>query len=418
VAPPRSVPTWLPTRHAARAGLSVVDQGVASAGNLLLTVVAARALSVEDFGAFSIVFTLGMLAVGVTRALATEPLLVRFSASTEDEARAATRSAVGSVAVLGLCIGGLFLVAGWAVGSALGRAMTVMSLGCAAVVVQDAWRLAAFTLARPGVALVNDLVWIAVLLAGLAIHASAGPLGLVGVVVVWSAASAAGALLGALHLRLAPRVGDAFWWLRRRLDLGGRFCLDYLAAGGVAYVTLLILAAMVGFDGAAAVRGVQTIFGPVNVAFTGAVMVVVPEGARLLARGDSRFTGLVRTVGVVLTGGATVWLALALVAPEAVGTALLGESWDDARDLLPLMGIGLVAGGTAGAAFIGLRCLADARRTLATRLALVPMLLVVPVLATLAWSTEGFAVGTSVCGVVAAGVWWWQYRRALASGPA
>ena len=63
----------------ARLGWGVADQGVSSLGNFAFSILIAKALSPSDFGAFAIAWvTYGMI-LNVSRGLATDPLVVRFS---------------------------------------------------------------------------------------------------------------------------------------------------------------------------------------------------------------------------------------------------------------------------------------------------------------------------------------------------
>ena len=57
---------------------AMLDQGAQSLVNLVVGVVAARALSASDFGAFSIAFLLFTVAWGSYRALLVEPAIVLF----------------------------------------------------------------------------------------------------------------------------------------------------------------------------------------------------------------------------------------------------------------------------------------------------------------------------------------------------
>jgi len=89
VGPPAGCPLYLRLvlgrRVIQRAGWSFADQALNSGTNFALSVVIARNVGAAEFGAFGLVFSCYLLAVGFTRAVAGEPLLVRASVGDADE---------------------------------------------------------------------------------------------------------------------------------------------------------------------------------------------------------------------------------------------------------------------------------------------------------------------------------------------
>jgi O-antigen/teichoic acid export membrane protein len=408
-------PRWLPAVHIRRIGLSVVDQGVTSAGNLAVTVIAARSLSVDDFGAFTIAYTVSVLALGATRSLTSEPMMIRFSNEDQPTARRAGSHSAGVAMLIGIAIGiGLAGVALFFSGS-VRTALLIVAVGLPGLLLQDAWRFVCFSLGRPGVALINDSVWFAILLALTGVIRLATTPTIATIAATWVGTSAICAVIGAIQLRLLPAISHAWAWLRDHFDLASRFFLDYATAGGASYVTILVLGVVAGLPAAAAVRGVLTFFGPINVVFAGCSVALIPEGVRLAHRDRPRLGRFVRTLAMSLTGAAALWLVVGLVLPSRFGVAILGQTWDDARAVLPAMGLGLVAGGVTGAAFVGLRSLGDARRNLRSRMTSLPVLLVLPVGGALIADATGYAVGFALAATVAAVVWWRQFGISLRS---
>src|SRR6478609_7760723 len=91
-------------RAVSRFNWGVLDQALSSGSNFLIAIIVVRRVSPEQFGAFSIVVIVYVLAVGAGRALNTEPLVVRFG-GTPSAVRAASRHALGFAIVLGVCLG-------------------------------------------------------------------------------------------------------------------------------------------------------------------------------------------------------------------------------------------------------------------------------------------------------------------------
>jgi hypothetical protein len=64
-----------------RLGWGLADQALSSLTNFALAVLVARAVSTSALGAFGLSFTTYTITLGATRALCSEPLTVRYSAT-------------------------------------------------------------------------------------------------------------------------------------------------------------------------------------------------------------------------------------------------------------------------------------------------------------------------------------------------
>src|SRR5689334_13088330 len=72
------VPKVMAARGARRLGWGIIDQGLSSLTNLLVSLSVARTLGAEQFGAFSLAYVTYGFILTASRALATDPLIVRF----------------------------------------------------------------------------------------------------------------------------------------------------------------------------------------------------------------------------------------------------------------------------------------------------------------------------------------------------
>jgi hypothetical protein len=75
-----------------------------------------------------------------------------------------------------------------------------------------------------------------------------------------------------------------------------------------------------------------------------------------------------------------------------------------------------VASGVQSGGVLGLRSLADARRSFRTRMQLTPVLVACPLAGAAVGDAAGFAVGTAVATAVGAAAWWQSFRSALREG--
>jgi len=93
------------TRTVGGAFWGLLDQALSSLTNFALTFTAARSLDPHAFGGFSLAFAAYLLALGFSRSVGSEPLVVRFSGAREEEWRAAVREAAG-MALAGALLAG------------------------------------------------------------------------------------------------------------------------------------------------------------------------------------------------------------------------------------------------------------------------------------------------------------------------
>src|SRR4051812_7301189 len=75
------LPKLMAAQGARRLGWGIIDQGLSSLTNLLVSLSVARMLGAEQFGAFSLAYVTYGFILTASRALATDPLIVRFGGS-------------------------------------------------------------------------------------------------------------------------------------------------------------------------------------------------------------------------------------------------------------------------------------------------------------------------------------------------
>ena len=134
-----------------RLGWGLADQALSSLTNFALAILVARTVSTSALGAFGLAFTTYTITLGATRALCSEPLTVRHSATGEREWREGASAATGVALVLGaiagvLCVGASFLFDG-----TLRPSLIVLGISMPGLIVQDTWRSAFFCHLRGGV---------------------------------------------------------------------------------------------------------------------------------------------------------------------------------------------------------------------------------------------------------------------------
>jgi O-antigen/teichoic acid export membrane protein len=233
-------------RPKVRAVWAILDQTLSSASNFALAVIVARRVGTTEFGVFAIGFTIYALALGVSRALSTDPLVVRFSHKSLPEQSEEARTAAGTAILFGAILGALLVAAAFVAGSPLRSPLLAFGLGLPFLLWQDSYRYQFVASRRPQLAALNDLVWLLALgaLFAIAVHADASTAA--PYVAAWSAAAGCAAVVGMAYARAWPRGRGVVRWLRLHADLNVRFAVEFVLISGAPSLVLLALAAVSG----------------------------------------------------------------------------------------------------------------------------------------------------------------------------
>jgi O-antigen/teichoic acid export membrane protein len=397
----------------ARAAWTILDQALSSASNFALAVIVARHVGSTEYGVFAIGFTIYALALGVSRALSTDPLVVRFSHKSVDDQREEAGIAAGTAILFGAVVGGLLAAAAFVAGTPLRSSLLAFGVGLPFLFLQDSYRYQFVASRRPHFAALNDLVWLLALSALFAIAVRADASTAAPYVVAWSAAAGCAAASGMAYARAWPSGRGAVHWLRLHADLNVRFAVEFLMISGAPQLVLLVVAAVSGYSEAGGLRGAIVLLGPVILLATGAAIATVPEGVRLKDRSPGRLRRVVCLIAASLSVVVVVWSAAVSALPDSTGEALLGSTWPLAQEItFPL---GLAVAGTAASVGLaaGLRSLAAARRSLRATIPAV-LLLVAGGIAGGVWGGGvGAARGMVIPAWIGAGLYLRQFLRAL-----
>lgn len=375
----------------------------------------ARAVPVVEFGAFSLAFGAYLLAMNLSRALATDPLTIRYSARPATDWRAGAAAATGTALAIGLAGGVACVALGALLGGGVGAAVSVLGIGLPGLLLQDAWRYAFFAVGRGRDAFANDLVWTITLAAALATAFATGARTIETFIAAWAVGGAAGAVFGVLQTRILPDVTATRRWLAEHRDLAPRLAVEALVLSGAQQLTLLLIGVVAGVAAVATVRGGQVLMNALNVAAYGIFLAAVPEGVRMLRRGPAALLRLSLAISGTLVGMSLVWTAFLLALPTELGVGLLGDTWASARLVILPVGIAQAATGVQTGAVVGLRALAMARRSLPTRVASSSLYMGGGVLGGVANGAVGAAWGIATGVTVGSLIWWGQLTRGLRS---
>lgn len=392
----------------------MADQGVSSLSNVVVSIIAARSLSAEGFGAFAVAIVGYLITMGFARALVGEVFLSTYSATSARRRRSLMSDMVGAAAVVSLMAAVVVGVIGVAVGGQAGSALVALASVLPLLLVQDSWRYA-FIVDRPERALLVDVVWLVTVCAVLPLAPTdAGPGWFV---VAWGLTAGLSVLaslaLSVRNLRV-PRPGR---WLATHRAMGSRFVGEFATGQAVTQLVLVGLGAISGLAVFGSVRAAQVFFGPINTVHAGAYLALVPEGAQAVAQPD-RLRRLMIRASIGLAALAFCWMCVGLALPDAWGTELFGSTWADATDMVLPIGLTVIAGSLITGGFAGVRSLGAASESLRARLRTVPPLLVLPLVGAALAAGEGYAAGLGTAQLAAAAIWWTAFHRALARSSA
>lgn len=399
---------------ARRAGWNLVDQMISSGTNAVLSFLVARAVDESTFGGFAVAFTVFSLVVGMSRAVATSALGIRYSGASKEQFDGATAAAAGTALLLGGLAGACSLVAGAVVGGPAGQALVALGVVLPCLTVQDAWRYVFFAAGRPAAAALNDAVWAVVQLGAVATLLLTGTPAVGSLVLAWGGAALAAAVLGLRQARIMPRSGRVFAWIRDHRDLTGYITAEFATLQGAQQGALLIIATVGSLEAIGALRGVQVLLGPTTILAVAAFSFAIPELAR---RRDVLTRRQWVTSALLLSGSISAlgfcWGAVFLMLPDAVGFALLGDTWPGVSTIMWPTVVGQVAAAAAVGPAAVFYAMDRARVTLAIHALLAPLLLLGGVGGVVARGAPGAAWGFALAFWAVLPLWWRRLGRHL-----
>ncbi len=394
-----------------RLSWGLADQAASSVSNFVVGVYVARSLGVTAFGVFSLAWVTYGVVLNVSRGVATDPLMVRFSGVPEASWRGAVARSSGAALGVGAALGAASAAAGLAVGGPVGTAFACLGVVLPGLLLQDAWRFAFFAAGAGRKAFVNDVVWGVALVPALLVAARAGSVS--AFVLAWGGSAAVAAVYGCVQSGILPRPSGARTWVREHRDLGYRYLVENVSNSGASQLRAYGLGAIVGVGAVGVIRGAELLLGPFLALLMGLSLVTVAEAARVLRRAPHRLG----TFCLVLGGGqavaALLWGGALLLVPDRLGELVLGGVWSSAAALVVPVTLGVAGAGLGTGAAAGLRALGAARRSLRSQLFASACYVTGGLGGAVVAGTAGSAWGVAAATLCASAVWWLHLRSAL-----
>ncbi|MFG2029216.1 hypothetical protein [Streptomyces sp. NPDC048825] len=394
-----------------RLSWGLADQAASSMSNFAVGIYVARSLGLAAFGVFSLAWVTYGVVLNVSRGLATDPLVVRFSGVSDASWRGAVARSSGTALGVGAALGAACLVVGLALGGRVGPAFAALGVMLPGLLLQDAWRFSFFAAGTGRKAFVNDLVWGVALIPAMVVAARVGTVA--AFVLAWGVSATAAAAYGYVQSGIRPRVTGARGWLREQRDLGYRYLVENVSLSGAAQLRAYGLGAIVGVGAVGAVRGAELLLGPFLAVLMGLSLVTVAEAARVLRQAPHRLAKFCLLLGAGQAAAALLWGAAVLLIPDRLGEFVLGDVWHSAAQLIVPVTLGVAGAGLGTGAAAGLRALGAARRSLRSQLFASACYVGGGLGGAAVAGTAGSAWGVAAATVGSSAVWWLQLRTAL-----
>ncbi len=400
-------------RLAHRTFWTFLDKGVSSIGNAGLSILVARAVTEDAFGAFSVAMLVFTFSIGVNRAANAEPHVVLYSGRPREVADRGVGASTGASLLLGCLAGLVSLIAAAVLDGPTAQALVILGVGLPLITVQDAWRYAFFAAGRPQAAAINDIVWTggqAVVLISLILlgHGS-----LVNLMLGWAVTGAIAAVVGSWQAGLRPQPRRWREWLRESSQLSSRLVSEYVLNMGFVNLAYFVVAAILGLVAMGSLRGAQVLLGPMQTVIFSMSALILP----LLSERVNTGRPIGKLAALISAGSASVtiaWVTVLYALPPSIGEQLLGATWHGAHSVVIPAGISLICVAGVFGASIGLRALRRPGVLVRAMMIQAPSILVFGVLGAfwggVMWAAIGFAVGQAL-GLVVVWLGFWRVSR-------
>jgi O-antigen/teichoic acid export membrane protein len=399
---------------AGRLGWSMTDQALFSVTNAALSIIVARGVTAEAFGAFAISFSVYAFLIGLQRAWITEPFTMRFADAQPAVLRAAARHATGAALWLGCCSGLLVMAVGLGLrGTPTGTSLLALAVSLPGLLVQDSFRAVFFSQGRARSAAANDGLGAVVQLAGAGTLVATGHASVLLLVLTWGTANTLGALYGCLQSRFLPQPGGALRWMSGSRHLWGFMVPQYLGVMGC-YQFAVLLVGVVGTAGdVGALRSAAVLLGPLSILSSSILAFAIPEIVRRRDRPPSFHLRAALVISGAHVLATAAWGGLLLALPYEAGQAVLGDSWTTGRSILPAAVVGQAAVLVTVGVSTVLIGFSAAKALLRLSFLLPPLHISLGVGGSLLFGVQGAAAGFALSACITAPFWWIYFNRFL-----
>lgn len=335
-----------------KGGLALLDQGLISGSNFVISILLARWLTPEFYGAYAVAFGIYVLLQLTYGALVLEPMAVFGGAAY----RNCLRGYCGSMLWVHLVISFVVFVlvgSSAAVAQALGwtgglsGALLGVALASPCLLLLWYARRAFYLEMSPGRAATGSLLYCVLLLGGLFLAYRRSLLSPFKVFLLMGIAALVADVLLLIRLRSELPAGDPAPALReswQRHWRYGRWALaSCVASWTPTYIFYPLLSTFSGIAHSGELRALMNFFSPLDQTLSALSLLFLPYAARVQAeQGRSGLIALTRNLMILSVAGAVVYWALVVEFRTPVFRLLYGGKYTNVAYLLPVLALGSI----------------------------------------------------------------------------
>lgn len=300
----------------------VVSQALSSLTNFIVVIAIAKTQTANYAGAWTLAMAAITLAIALTRAGISTPMVLGGGARRSVD----TRGGLTLATALGLGIAGVLLILGWC--SAIPLPISILfSAASIVVMAQDFLRYTWIACGQPQRAALLDGIWLLVqgLLLGVTILLSETSGG--AITATWGLGALASLAVGlAMDKQARISLASARDYLAHYGTESRRLFGEAFASFGSANLQPFVVAAVLGYAAAGALRITQTLFAPLSTLMGGLNPVILRELSQRKGQSSS-ITKIFWRWNSVLGALAAAYGVLLIAMPASIGELLTGQSW-------------------------------------------------------------------------------------------
>jgi O-antigen/teichoic acid export membrane protein len=403
-----------------RGAWAFADQTLFAFSNFLLNVALARLLTPQDYGTFTIGYTIFLFVGTIYTSLLIEPLLVFGAGIYRDDLRTYVRALVrfhwrstGIASVLLLAAGAGMRLRGH---PGLGTALFALAVANPCILLQWLMRRACYVRFEPRLAAYAGIWYVVALFVGGGILERAGWLSAATGILLMGVGSLVSALWITSRLDIRPFTAGRSTVLAGLVTEHWRYGRWVVASSVLGWVPqslyYLLLPLHAGLEGTAALKALMNLVMPVLHAYQPMLVLMVPALVR--ARGTPAFGRTVRTMLLLSTLCSGVyWLLLGVLDRPLVAWLYKGQYVADAS-LLWIIGLLAITGAAVAVLGSALRALERSNHIFAAYAASTLVTVTVGVWLMMNWNVKGAAIGVTLSGFTTTATMAWCLWRARA----
>ena len=383
-----------------RGSLAILDQGLISGSNFLVSILLARWMVADSYGAYAVAFGILVLLTLVYSALILEPMSVYGGSTYRNSLLGYVKSLLTMHAAVSLTFAvlvgvGALLVSHFGHEAGLGGALFGVALASPCVLLLWVLRRALYLKMHSGRAAIGALVYCALMVAGLWALNARSLLSPLTALLLMGASALAASMLLLRFLRTdfgrdrvaAPSLTEA---CQRHWQYGRWALASSFVAWIPAYIFLPLLTAFAGMAKSGELKALTNFIAPLDQTLAALSLLLLPHAARVRAeRSHSDVRALSRNLLALSIAGAAVYWLLVINLRGPIFDLLYSGKYADVAYLLPAVALGSILWSAAYGPALALRAMESPKSVFVSYLVTSVVCLVVGVPATRYFGLKG-----------------------------